>query len=214
MLPRLDGAPTTIHGGFMHRRLLAVPVLLACSVALTLVAQAQGPGGMPPGGPGGPPPGGMRPGMMPFPPDSFAAERDSLMKLTLERYAGKENMPAESVFKHIEIMKGRTVLQVLRGMNGMGRSLGVPCSHCHVENHWADEDKKPKAIARNMLRMTSAINDSLLTRFQWPDDDKPHVGCFTCHHGQPKPGGMGGERRGPGGPGGPGGMGRPDGDRH
>src|SRR5689334_8482018 len=61
--------------------------------------------GMPPGGPprGMRPPGGMMP---PAATDSFAAERDSLAKVVLESIAGKENMPAESVFKSIKIMKG------------------------------------------------------------------------------------------------------------
>ena len=187
------------------RRVVFAGAVIAVIAALSVVAAlpgafAQGPGG----------PGGMRPGgAMPFPPDSFAADRDSLVKITMERIQGREKAPAESVFKNIKVMRGRTAEQLLRGMNGIGRSLGVPCSHCHVENHWADEDKATKEEARNMIRMTGALNDSLIPEYQWPHNDKPHVGCFTCHHGQAKPGG-GGERR-PGGQGGPGGQGRPEG---
>ncbi len=171
-------------------------------------AASQGPG---PGGAGGP---GRPPGMMAMAPDSFAAERDSLIQLVLERIKGRENSPAESVFKNIKVMKGRTAQQLLRSMDGLGRTLGVSCRHCHVENHWADEDKPAKQIARDMMAMTESINDTLLARVHFrKDDDRPHVGCFTCHRGHANPNfGMGrpGGGRPPGGPGG----GRPDGDRH
>ncbi|MCC6650964.1 MAG: c-type cytochrome, partial [Candidatus Eisenbacteria bacterium] len=165
----------------------------ALSAALALAngpSQAQPPAGGP-GGPGGPPPqggprGGM--GMMGAPVDSFAAERDSLMKVVLERIAGRENAPAESVFKNIKVMKGRTAAQVVRSMNSFGRSLGVSCKHCHVPNHWADEDKKAKQITRDMMAMTVNINDSLLAKIDFGRAEKAHLGCFTCHRGQPRPG--------------------------
>ena len=102
-------------------------ILFAVSLMFSEHAGAQPPGG--PGGPGGRPPMGM----MGMPVDSFATERDSLMKEVLKDYAGKESMPAESVFKNIKVIKGRSVEQVLRMMNmGLGRSLGVRCQHCHV----------------------------------------------------------------------------------
>ena len=47
---------------------------------------------------------GMPPAMpppAPAPIDSFVAERDSLMKEVLQHIAGRENAPAESVFKNI-----------------------------------------------------------------------------------------------------------------
>lgn len=189
----------------MRRSSLAVVVLSACAAlvffSFARQAGAQGPGG--PGGPGG----GRPPGMTGMAPDSFAAERDSLVAITMERIKGRESVAAESVFKNIRVMKGRTAAQVLRGMNGMGRSLGVSCRHCHIENHWADEDKPAKDVARNMMRMTSVLNDSLIPSYTWPHDDKPHVGCFTCHRGHAKP--MEGMPR----PGGPGGPGRPEGGR-
>lgn len=197
----------------MRRSSLAVVVLCACAafVFASFVRQAgaQAPGGMPPGGPGG----GRPPGMMGMAPDSFAAERDSLVAITMERIKGRENAPAESVWKNIQVMKGRTAQQVLRSMNGMGRSLGVSCRHCHIENHWAEEDKQAKHVARNMMRMTAALNDSLIPSYQWPRDDKPRVSCFTCHRGHANP--MAGMPRpgGPGGPGAPGMPGRPEGGR-
>jgi len=142
--------------------------------------------------------------MMGMPPDSFASERDSLMNEVLKGIAGRENTPAESVFKNIKMLKGRTVDQLLHMMNlGYGRSLGVRCNHCHVLGHWADEDKNTKQIARDMMAMTGKINDELLPAIKNIKSDHPGVNCGTCHHGIARPGfGPMSANRPPGGPGG------------
>ena len=149
-----------------------------------------GPGGMPPGGPP-PGPGAMRPG---GPPpagaaiDSFVAERDSLMKDVLQRIAGRENAPAESVFKNIKVLKGVPAGRIPRIMNmGFGHSLGVRCAHCHVENHWADEDKPQKQIAREMMAMVDTITSVMLPRIKNLKSEHPRVSCSTCHRGSRVP---------------------------
>src|SRR6476661_4288700 len=111
-------------------------------------------------GPGGP---GMRPGAgfapPPFPGDTTAAERDSLMNEVLKNIAGKEQMAAESVFKDIKMLKGRRAGEIPRVMNyGFGRSLAVSCYHCHARNDWAKDEKKQKRIARDMIKMVAAVN--------------------------------------------------------
>ena len=175
----------------MRRLLIAVVAcVFAVAASFTFIQRvgAQPPGG----GPGGPPPGqpgGRPPGMMSMPPDSFAAERDSLMNDLLQRYSDRLNAPAESVFKNIKVVKGRTVDQVLHMMNfGFGRSLGVRCQHCHVLGHWSEEDKNTKQIARDMMAMTGRINDELLPAIKNIKSDKPGINCGTCHHGVARPG--------------------------
>ena len=199
-------------GGAMRRVIalvLALAVAFAMSAALSSHVAAQPPGGGPgapgggPGGPGGR--GGMgRSGMgaMGAPIDSFVTERDSLVKFLLANdYAGKESMPAESVFKNLKVVKGRTVQQVLMMMNfGFGRSLGVRCQHCHVLGHWADEDKLTKQVARDMMAMTGRINAELLPAIKNIQSEKPGVNCGTCHRGTARPGF--GPMSGPGGGGG------------
>jgi len=176
---------------------LITTVLFALtSVTFIHTLQAQPPGGPPPGGPGAPPggpgapQGGRPPGMMAAAPiDSFVAERDSLVKTILADLGPKASMPAESVFKHLKVVKGRTAEQVLMMMNrGFGRSLGVRCQHCHVLGHWGDEDKNTKQIARDMMAMTGKINDELLPAIKNIKSDHPGVGCFDCHHGVARPG--------------------------
>jgi len=115
------------------------------------------------------------------------------MNEVLKKIAGKEQMPAESVFKDIQILKGRPAGSILRVMNyGFGRSLGVSCYHCHARNDWAKGEKKQKRIARDMFRMVAAINDEHLSKIEGLRDSvagpggaapQPVVNCGTCHRG-------------------------------
>lgn len=128
------------------------------------------------------------PAVVGAPVDSFAAERDSLMKDVLSRIAGRENAPAESVFKNIKLFKGVPAGRIPRMMNlGFGHSLGVRCAHCHIENHWADEDKPQKQIAREMVAMVDTINSLMLPRIKNLKSEHPLVTCTTCHRGARKP---------------------------
>jgi len=120
--------------------------------------------------------------------DSLAADRDSMMKVELDRIAGRENSPAESVFKNIKVMRGVPAEHLLRAMNaGFSRNLGVGCRFCHIPGHWADDDKSNKQVARDMMLMSRAINDTLLPRVSNPKNDQRVVNCGTCHHGHPNP---------------------------
>ena len=52
-----------------------------------------------------------------------AARRDSGQAMLLRQIAGRENLPAESVFKNIEVMKGVPAGRLVRIMNaGFGRT--------------------------------------------------------------------------------------------
>ena len=206
------------------KRIAASLVLVSLVVLVAALSLAQtpppgGPGSPPPGGPGGPPPGGPGQGMgqgmrggnfapPPYPGDTTFAERDSLMKQVMKDIAGKEEMPAESVFKDIQILKGRKAGDIPRVMNyGFGRALAVSCYFCHAKNDWAKDEKKEKKIARAMSKMVSGINADYISKIdelveKGPDgqDRHPTVNCGTCHRGSSRMGGMGGAR--PGGPGG------------
>lgn len=128
------------------------------------------------------------PGMNAAAPDSFAAQRDSLMKVVLASIQGRENAPAESVFKDIQVLKGVPAGRVPRIMNmGYGRSLGVGCYHCHVEGDWAKNDKTQKQVARDMVAMANKINTEMLPAIKGIQSEHPFVNCGTCHHGQARP---------------------------
>ena len=173
-------------------RRFAAPVLvlvaaLFAGVALRSASTDAVAQGRPAGAPVGPPPGGL-PQFAPVPGDSFAAERDSLMNVVLRAIAGKENVAAESVFKNIKLLKGVPAGRVPRIMNlGYGRSLGVRCAHCHVQDQWEKEDKPQKQIARDMADLSRTLNTELLPKIKNLKSEHPVVNCTTCHGGQVKP---------------------------
>ena len=189
------------------KRIGAAFVLLAPILAAWALAQTPPTGGPPASGPGrnagnfAPPP---------FPGDTAAAERDSLMNVVMKSIAGKEQVPAESVFKDIQIFKGRPAGQIPRVMNyGFGRSLGVSCFHCHSKTDWAKDEKKQKRIAREMSKMAAAINSDYISKIEGLGGDtppgpggeprRPVVNCSTCHRGSIRTGEGGGPPR-PSGP--------------
>lgn len=117
-----------------------------------------------------------------------AARRDSGEAMLLRRIAGRENLPAESVFKNIKVMKGIPAGRLVRIMNaGFGRSLGVSCGHCHVPPNWDLDDKETKNTARLMWTMTGAINRDFISKVPNDSGPAPVVNCMTCHQGMPRP---------------------------
>lgn len=102
--------------------------------------------------------------------------------------AGKENQPAEQVFKNIQMFKGMPAGRVLAVMQiGYAKSLGVDCMHCHVPGQWEKEDKPPKQITREMAEMAKIINTKYLKEIKNLKNANPVVNCTTCHRGQVKP---------------------------
>jgi hypothetical protein len=101
--------------------------------------------------------------------------------------AGKENQPAEQVFKNIQLLKGMPAGRVLAIMQiGYSKSLGVDCTHCHVAGQWEKEDKPTKQITRDMSEMAKTINTKL-KEIKNLKNPNPVVNCTTCHRGQVKP---------------------------
>jgi hypothetical protein len=120
--------------------------------------------------------------------DTLAPERDRFMAEVLKTIAGREMMPAESVFKNIQMpaLKPMRSGQLVRAMNlGFARSLGVSCTHCHDTNDWASDAKRPKAVARLMIRMTNQLTQQI--RALEGVNQTATVTCTTCHRGSVKP---------------------------
>jgi len=87
---------------------------------------------------------------------------------------------AESVFKNIQVLKGVPSDKLIPAMRFISASLGVECSYCHVPDRFDQDDKKPKQIAREMMRMVFAIDKESFTGLR-------EVTCYSCHRGLPKP---------------------------
>ncbi|HJQ55124.1 MAG TPA: c-type cytochrome [Gemmatimonadaceae bacterium] len=117
-----------------------------------------------------------------------AARRDSGAAMVLRSIAGRENEPAESVFKNIKILKGVPAGRVVNIMNnGFGRSLGVSCGFCHVPGKWDQDDKENKNTARLMFAMVQTINRDYISKVPNERGPPPVVNCMTCHRGNPRP---------------------------
>jgi photosynthetic reaction center cytochrome c subunit len=118
-----------------------------------------------------------------------AARRDSASAMILRSIAGRENQPAESVFKNIKILKGVPAGRLVNIMNmGFGRSLGVSCGFCHVPGKWDLDDKDEKNTARLMFAMVGTINRDYISKVpNDPGTPAPVVNCMTCHRGMPRP---------------------------
>jgi hypothetical protein len=102
-----------------------------------------------------------------------------------EQIAGKEQLPAENVFKNVQTFKGRPAIGVLRIMEqAFVANLGVECSYCHVDKQYESDDKKTKGVAREMWIMRAKWQDEAREASGNP---KAVVTCYTCHKGKPKP---------------------------
>jgi hypothetical protein len=114
-------------------------------------------------------------------------QKAALAKLR-EQIKGRENEPAEQVFKNIQTLKGVPAGRLLAIMaGGYARSLGVDCTHCHVPEKWEADDKRTKPIAREMAAMTRTINNELLKNIKNLNSATPTINCTTCHRGQVTP---------------------------
>jgi hypothetical protein len=99
--------------------------------------------------------------------------------------------PVEQVRKNIQVLKGLPDSQLFLLMNFVGDSLGVTCDHCHVKGEknpqtgedtwvWERDDKKEKAVGREMMRMVLELNRTRFNR-------EGVVTCYTCHRGSTRP---------------------------
>ena len=82
-------------------------------------------------------------------------------------------------------------------MRGFSMSLGVHCNYCHVSQEvpgqkrpkfdFASDDKKEKTTAREMMKMTMAINSEHLSKIKTMGDPLEEIRCVTCHMGRTTP---------------------------
>jgi len=91
-----------------------------------------------------------------------------------------EKKPSEEVFHNIQSLKGVPAGKLPFVMNFFAQSLGVKCSHCHVQDHWEKDDVAAKQTARNMLAM---VHDVL---HEYYSGNGP-ISCSGCHQGKVKP---------------------------
>lgn len=137
-----------------------------------------------------------QPAVTTLPPRRLPPSRDSAAKLraayvtqVMASIAGRENQPAEQVFKNVQVLKGITAAQLVRKMDEeYGKSMSWNCTNCHrlaPQGNFASDTSNDKRRARFMQQMTDDINKVQLPKL-YPKDT-PHVTCMTCHRGYNEP---------------------------
>ncbi|HEV7767094.1 MAG TPA: photosynthetic reaction center cytochrome c subunit family protein [Thermoanaerobaculia bacterium] len=112
---------------------------------------------------------------------------DPEVKKLLASIAGKEKLPAAQVFRNVKLLGDIPAERFLRIMDvGYSQSLGVMCDHCHVEDRWDADEKRPKLAAREMIAFTRELNGKL-GEMENIDTSDATVNCTTCHRGFVKP---------------------------
>ena len=114
---------------------------------------------------------------------------DALVRQFSKQIAGHEQEPAGQVFKNIQFLKKTPAGRFLLIMNeGYSRALGVNCKHCHVEDDFSKDDKRPKRCAREMQLMHFSINQQLVKMENLEPNPNGHfINCSTCHRGHIDP---------------------------
>lgn len=80
-------------------------------------------------------------------------------------------------------------------MNQFTDALGVGCDFCHARKDggksrdmdFPSDTLHEKLAAREMIRMTNAINADYMAKNSHLDSPSMSVQCITCHRGQPHP---------------------------
>jgi photosynthetic reaction center cytochrome c subunit len=94
---------------------------------------------------------------------------------------GQSDKTAGEAFKNIQVFTTLPESQLNDTMFFMKSSLGVSCTHCHVDfDNFEKDDKPAKHVARDMIRMVRALNG---TNF----GGRNVITCNTCHRGQVRP---------------------------
>ena len=83
--------------------------------------------------------------------------------------------------------------ELVTTMRGIAGDLGVRCAHCHVgpDNlegmDFASDEKRSKRVAREMLRMRSLIEETVVKLPGHEPESHPAITCYNCHRGMTRP---------------------------
>lgn len=100
--------------------------------------------------------------------------------------------------KNLQVLPKDIPANELRGlMIGAAQGLGVRCWFCHIGEEGQDlatfdfstDEKKHKAIAREMFKMVMGINEGYMGKVAELDgkEEATQVRCVTCHRGEAEP---------------------------
>lgn len=114
--------------------------------------------------------------------------RSSAASTSVQNQTATSQPTVGTMFKNLHVLtdlKDGPSAQLYSAMQFMAGSLSVSCNYCHVSEHgpFESDARKTKQIAREMIKMTRAINANFFGGQQV-------VTCNTCHQGSPQPHGV------------------------
>lgn len=107
----------------------------------------------------------------------------------------QNRFPPDSVVNLKVLPKTMAPREVVNLMRGITMATGLRCSGCHVGEEgqpltsydFASDERRGKQVAREMMRMTRAINEQTIARLPDRPDSSLQVTCATCHRGVSRP---------------------------
>ncbi len=117
--------------------------------------------------------------------DTLAAIASQVQPGTHAEDEKKQKQPmSEDVFKNVQVLRGIPVSEFMATMGFIAYSLGETCEYCHAnDDSWAgyaDDNDAHKQTAREMLRMTFAMNKQYF-------GGRRELTCYSCHNGGDRP---------------------------
>jgi photosynthetic reaction center cytochrome c subunit len=91
---------------------------------------------------------------------------------------------AAQTYQNVQVLGGVSAERFNHAMAAITQWVSPEqgCNYCHNPENMASDEKYTKVVARNMLRMTLAVNST------WSTHTKATgVTCYTCHRGNPVP---------------------------
>lgn len=109
--------------------------------------------------------------------------------------AAQNRFPPDSLVNLEVLPRTLTPRQVVDLMRGYTQALGVRCTNCHVGEEgqplssydFVSDQPRGKRVAREMIRMTRAINEQTIAKLPERPDTSLAVTCATCHRGVARP---------------------------
>jgi tetratricopeptide (TPR) repeat protein len=107
----------------------------------------------------------------------------------------QNRFPPDSVVNLKVLPRTTAPREVVSLMRGISMATGLRCSHCHLGEEgqplttydFASDERRGKLVAREMMRMTQAINEQTIARLPERPDSSLQVTCATCHRGVSRP---------------------------
>ncbi len=109
--------------------------------------------------------------------------------------AAQNRFPPDSLVNVKVLPKTMPVRAVVDLMRNFTFALGERCTYCHVGEEgqplgsydFASDERRTKQVAREMLKMVTAINEQTIAHLPARTDTGLRVTCNTCHRGVARP---------------------------